>query len=59
MARLVGLCLVVRRGHNHDIQSAQKRRKKFVEKTEKGVDKVVLRWYYSQAVRRESDTESR
>ena len=25
----------------------------------KGVDKVVSRWYYSQAVRRESDTESR
>ena len=25
----------------------------------KSVDKVVSRWYYSQAVRRESDTESR
>ena len=25
----------------------------------KGVDKVLFRWYYSQAVRRESDTDSR
>ena len=29
------------------------------KKMKKSVDKVILRWYYSQAVRRESDTESR
>ena len=32
---------------------------KFVEKNEKSVDKVILRWYYSQAVRRESDRDNR
>ncbi|MBM6900375.1 hypothetical protein H6B10_11725 [Gemmiger formicilis] len=29
------------------------------KKMKKSVDKVVSRWYYSQAVRRESDTENR
>ena len=29
------------------------------KKMKKSVDKVIPRWYYSQAVRRESDTESR
>ena len=33
--------------------------KKLSKNLKKGVDKVDSRWYYSQAVRRESDTESR
>lgn len=33
--------------------------KNLSKKMKKSVDKVFPRWYYSQAVRRESDTESR
>ena len=51
--------LVVLGKANHDILFNQKSPEKFVKKSEKSVDKVVSRWYYSQAVRRESDTESR
>ena len=41
------------------IVEEEKRKMKNVKKSEKSVDKVFPRWYYSQAVRRESDTESR
>ena len=53
------LSLVVPKAKNHDILFNQKCPEKFVKKSEKSVDKVVSRWYYSQAVRRESDTDSR
>ena len=33
--------------------------KNLSENLKKGVDKVILRWYYIQAVRRESDHDSR
>ena len=44
---------------NHDIPIKQKGCEKFVKKMKKSVDKVFPRWYYSQAVRRESDHDSR
>ena len=44
---------------NHDIPIKQKGCEKFVRKSEKGVDKAGLGWYYIQAVRRESDRDNR
>ena len=37
----------------------KKNPKKMSKNLKKGVDKQARRWYYSQAVRRESDTDSR
>ena len=44
---------------NDVVRFNQRMPEKFVKKMKKSVDKVFPRWYYSQAVRRESDTESR
>ena len=51
--------MVAEESKNHDIRFNQKCSENFVEKTEKSVDKVFPRWYYVQAVRRESDPDSR